>query len=65
MDFFPFFRRPYYYTEPWQNRYIYNSYRQDKKNIKKQMTNNREQDKVNTNNESTRDTSCQQKHEKV
>ncbi len=60
MDFFPFFRRPYYYTEPWQNRYIYNSYRQDKKNIKKQMTNNREQDKVNTNNESTRDTSCQQ-----
>lgn len=63
MDFFPFFRRPYYYSEPWQNRYIYNSYRTGRKNIKKQMQSNSEQDKANKNNNVTdryRDESCQQ-----
>lgn len=64
MDFFPFFRRPYYYTEPWQNRYIYNPYRTGKKNIKNQTPNNNMgQEKVNTNNENAseyRDTARQQ-----
>lgn len=64
MDFFPFFRRPYYYSEPWQNRYTYNSYRTGKKNIKNQMPNNNiEQEKASKNNDVTdkyRDESCQQ-----